>query len=184
MTCNQEGGQSHGIARDELVQNDGYLQSDEVLNEVSNVQRYGSSHLRGAVGGGQLLDGNRKGQLNGVASSQLNDENSESQLDDEERNERAHDAHSRIAYYAQGNQQVQVLHKPKAPNVPHGDGMGHEVNERSHDSHQRSHRSLAVGDTCDLDGGMSGPYSHACSQHGQLPQHQLSQALLRIKISF
>ena len=174
MTCIQGDGQSHGIARDELVQDDGYLHNDEALNEMSNVQHYGSSHVHGVMGSGQQHGGNRQGQLNGVTSSHLNGENSESQLDGEEQNELVHGAHSHIACYAQGNQQVLVPHKPKVPNVPHGDGMGHGVRERSRDSHQRSRRFLAVSDTFDLDGGMSGPCSHECSQYVQLPQHPLS----------
>ena len=90
MTCihNQEDDRLHGTVRDELVLSDGGHHSDEVQHEVSNDQRHGNGRLHGAAGRTQLDDGN-----------------SECQLDGEEQNELESGARIHAAYYAQGNQQ-------------------------------------------------------------------------------
>ena len=171
MTCIQEDDRSHGTVRDEQVLNGGVLHSDEVRHEVSNDQRHGNSHLRGVVG-----------------SSQLDGGNSEGQLDDEGQNELESGARIHVACCAQDNQQDQVLHKPKAPNLLRQGDMGHAL--RGSGDHlrkvavQRLRKSLADGDSDDLGDGVSGPCIRGYSQRDQLPRLQQQQVLLRIKISF
>ena len=123
-----------------------------------------------------------------MGSSQLDGGNSEDQLDDEGPNELENGARIPIACCAQDNQQDQVLHKPKAPNVLRQGGMGHTLRGSGGRLRkvavQRLRKSLADGDISDLGDGVSGPCIRGYSRRDLLLRLQQSQVLLRIKISF